>query len=69
MQIKKGSDEANMAISRERAKYVETLLERAGVGSQVVKTTGVGDENAEHPVTDSDYERREDRDIALRFVK
>ncbi|MCD7938377.1 MAG: OmpA family protein [Tannerellaceae bacterium] len=66
---KKGTDEANMSISQQRAKHVEDLLEKAGVGSQVVRAVGEGDSNADHPASDTDSQRREDRDIYLRFVK
>ncbi len=66
---KRGSEEVNMEISKERAKTIETLLERAGVGSQVVRTEGYGDEYAEHSASAPDSERAKDRDIALRFVK
>lgn len=64
-----GTEDANMDLSEQRAKYIESLLEKAGVGSQVVKTTGVGEKYAEHPASASDSDRREDRDIVLRFVK
>lgn len=66
---KKGTESANMKVSQERAKTIEKLLEEGGVGSQVVKTEGYGDEYAKHSASDSDKERAEDRDIALRFVK
>ncbi len=66
---KKGSDAANMKVSQERAKTIEKLLEQGGVGNQVVKTEGYGDEFAKHSASDTDAERAEDRDIAIRFVK
>lgn len=66
---KRGTDEANMQVSRERAKTIETLLENAGVGAQVARTQGYGDEYAKHSADASNETRAEDRDIALRFVK
>jgi len=66
---KKGTEEANMKVSQERAKTIESLLEKGGIGAQVVKTEGYGDEYAKHSAKESDEKRSEDRDIALRFVK
>lgn len=66
---KKGTEEANMKVSQERAKMIESLLEKSGVGTQVVKTQGYGDEYAKHSASESNEKRAEDRDIALRFVK
>lgn len=66
---KKGTEEANMEISKERAKTIESILDKKGVGSQIVKTEGYGDEYAKHSANASDAQRAEDRDIALRFVK
>ncbi len=66
---KKGSDSANMSISQQRAKYIESLLENGGVGKQVVKTEGAGDEYADHSANESDAARAEDRDVFLYFVK
>lgn len=66
---KRGTEQANMQISKERAKTIESMLDKAGVGSQVVRTEGFGDEYAKHSADAPDSERMEDRDIALRFVK
>jgi len=66
---KKGTEEANMNVSKERAKTIESMLEKGGIGSQIVKTEGFGDEYAKHSASDSNAKRAEDRDIALRFVK
>lgn len=66
---KRGSEEVNMEISRERAKTIENILDKAGVGKQVVRTQGYGDEYAKHSANAPDSIRSEDRDIALRFVK
>ncbi len=66
---KVGTEQANMQISRERAKTIESLLDNGGVGRQVVRIEGFGDEYAKHSASDSDRARSEDRDVALRFVK
>lgn len=66
---KKGTEQANMDVSKQRAKTIEDLLDKGGVGSQVVRTEGYGDEYAKHSASESDAKRAEDRDIALRFVK
>lgn len=66
---KRGTETANMKVSKERAKTIERMLDQAGVGSQVVKTEGLGDEYAEYSADAPDRDRMKDRDIALRFVK
>lgn len=66
---KVGTEQANMEISRERAKTIEKMLDEKGVGRQVVRTEGYGDEYAKHSASASNDERAEDREIALRFVK
>lgn len=66
---KVGTDEANLKISKERAKTIEGMLEKGGIGSQIVKTEGFGDEYAKHSTKESNEARADDRDIALRFVK
>ncbi|MDR2947770.1 MAG: OmpA family protein [Prevotella sp.] len=66
---KKGTEAANLKVSQERAKTIESLLEKRGVGSQIVKVQGYGDEFAKHSASESEAKRAEDRDIALRFVK
>ena len=66
---KVGTEKVNMEISKERAKTIETMLDKKGVGSQIVRTEGFGDEYAKHSPQESNEKRAEDRDIALRFVK
>lgn len=66
---KVGSKETNLEISSARAKTIEKLLDKAGVGSQVVITEGYGEQYAKHEVDASELERETDRDIAIRFVK
>ncbi len=64
-----GSEKSNMKISEDRAKTIEMMLEKGGVGSQVAKVQGYGEEYAIHSANESNEARAEDRDIALRFVK
>lgn len=66
---KKGTEKANMEVSKQRAKTIETMFENRGVGSQIAKAEGYGDEFAKHNANESDSKRSEDRDFALRFVK
>ncbi|MDL2223858.1 OmpA family protein [Bacteroidales bacterium OttesenSCG-928-M06] len=66
---KKGTEKVNDHISVERAKTIETILENKGVGSQVVKAEGFGERYAKHSVSETDEQRAEDRDVALRFTK
>lgn len=66
---KKGSETANMRVSKERAQAIEKILEANGVGSQVVKAVGYGDTQAEYSADAPEKDRQKDRDIALRFVK
>lgn len=66
---KKGSEDVNMEISKERAETFESMLEKAGLGSQMAKTQGFGEEYAKHLASEPDKVRAEDRHIALRFVK
>lgn len=66
---KKGADEVNMEISRERAKTIEDILDKGGVGSQIVRTQGLGDEYAKHNASESNAQRSEDREAGIRFVK
>jgi outer membrane protein OmpA-like peptidoglycan-associated protein len=54
----------NEKLSRERAKTIASLLEKGGVGSQVVKIQDYGNEFAVRSPSESNMER-----IALRFVK
>lgn len=65
----RGTEKVNLEISKERAKTIEKLLEQRGVGSQIVKAEGYGEEYAVYPTDASDTQRSVDRDIALRFAK
>jgi Outer membrane protein and related peptidoglycan-associated (lipo)proteins len=66
---KKGTEAVNLEISKLRAKTIEDILDKKGITSQVVRTEGFGEEFAKHSEAETDDQRAEDRDIALRFVK
>jgi len=66
---KKGTEPANMEVSKERAETMKRIFADGGVGKQVVLTEGMGDEKAKHSASESDSKRAEDRGAALRFVK
>lgn len=66
---KRGTETANMKISEERAETIEKMLDKGGVGAQVVKVEGYGDTQAEYSAAAPENDRAKDRDIAIRFVK
>lgn len=66
---KKGTEEVNMGISKERALTIEKYFEKEGLGKQIAKIEGFGETHATRSVEASDSERAKDRDMALRFVK
>lgn len=66
---KRGTETANMKVSKERAQRIEKMLEEGGVGAQVVKAEGYGDTQAKYSADAPESDRQKDRDIALRFVK
>lgn len=66
---KRGTEAANMEVSKERARTIEKMLDQAGVGSQVVTAEGYGDEYAKYSANAPESQRAEDRDLAMRFVK
>lgn len=66
---KKGTEEVNLEVSKERALTIEKYFEKEGLNKQVLKIDGFGEKYATRSLTASDSERAKDRDIALRFVK
>lgn len=66
---KVGNKATNLEISQKRAETIKSILTDKGVGAQVIKAQGYGDEYAKHKATESDAQRAEDRNMALRFVK
>lgn len=66
---KVGTEQVNMEVSKQRAKTIESMLDKGGLSSQIVKTEGFGETYAKHSEKESNIERAPDRDIAIRFVK
>ena len=66
---KKGDDAANMKLSSDRAKAVQSALKAAGVGSQVPEAEGYGEQFATVDENASDEARLVDRKTAIRLIK
>ncbi|MFT4061325.1 MAG: OmpA family protein [Edaphocola sp.] len=66
---KKGDDAANLKLSDERAKAVQTALKAAGVGAQVPQAEGYGEQFATQPEDAADEQRATDRKTSVRLVK
>ncbi|EKB59577.1 OmpA family protein [Bergeyella zoohelcum] len=62
---KKGNDNYNLKLSKERAAAVVAALEARGVSSDALKSIGVGEQNAVVPETASDAERAKDRKVVV----
>lgn len=59
----------NTKVSQERARTIESLLERRGVGSQIVKHHGADNGFARRNVLDSVSGKAQERVVVLRLVK
>ncbi|KQR95580.1 hypothetical protein ASG01_06985 [Chryseobacterium sp. Leaf180] len=68
MTDKKGSDAYNLKLSRERAASVVNALEARGVNPSVLKSIGIGEQEATVPETATDAERMADRKVIVRAV-
>ena len=68
MTDKKGSEAYNLKLSKERAASVVKALEQRGVSSDVLKSIGLGSQEAKVPVTASDAERLKDRKVVVRSI-
>lgn len=68
MTDKKGADAYNLKLSRERAAAVVNALEARGVNSAVLKSIGIGSQEATVPVTATDAERMVDRKVIVRAI-
>ncbi len=68
MTDKKGSDAYNLKLSRERAATVVKSLEAKGVNPDVLKSIGIGSQEATVPATASDAERLADRRVVVRAI-
>lgn len=66
---KTGDEAVNKKISQQRADFIKSQLDKAGVGSQVVSAEGYGSEFATVSADASDEERAADRKMAVRFTK
>ncbi|MCD1118856.1 OmpA family protein [Chryseobacterium turcicum] len=68
MTDKKGSDLYNLNLSKQRAASVVAALEARGVNPSVLKSIGIGEQDAKVPETASDAERQADRKVIVRAV-
>jgi uncharacterized protein YidB (DUF937 family)/outer membrane protein OmpA-like peptidoglycan-associated protein len=66
---KVGKDDSNLKLSDSRAKAVQAILAKAGVGAQVPQAEGYGETQAKVAETASDEERKADRKTAIRLIK
>ncbi|WP_018675602.1 OmpA family protein [Riemerella columbina] len=66
---KTGNEATNKKISQQRAEYIKSQLEKAGVGNQVISAEGYGSQYAEVSADASNEERASDRKMAVRFTK
>lgn len=66
---KKGDDNSNLKLSKERAESVLNKLKDAGVAKQVVGAEGYGEQFAKVDENATDKERESDRKTAVRFAK
>jgi OmpA family len=66
---KVGKDDSNLKLSDSRAKAVQAVLAKAGVGAQVPQAEGYGETQAKVAETASDEERKADRKTAIRLLK
>lgn len=66
---KKGDDKANLKLSDDRAKAVQSALKAAGVGSQVPQAEGYGEQFATVDENASDDARLVDRKTSIRLLK
>ncbi|MBV8327866.1 OmpA family protein [Chryseobacterium sp.] len=65
----KGNAAYNLRLSKERAAAVVSALESRGISQNVLKSRGVGSEDAKIPATASDAERLADRKVTVRFIE
>jgi len=64
----KGSDTYNLDLSRRRAAAVVAALEARGVNPAVLKSIGIGEQEAKVPETATDAERQADRKVVVRAI-
>ncbi|MCI3937597.1 OmpA family protein [Chryseobacterium aahli] len=68
MTDKKGSDSYNLNLSKQRAASVVAALEARGVNPVILKSIGIGEQEAQVPETATDAERMSDRKVIVRAV-
>ncbi len=64
----KGAAAYNLKLSKERAAAVVKALEARGVNPDVLKSIGIGSQEATVPATASDAERQADRKVVVRAI-
>ncbi|KIC65108.1 OmpA family protein [Chryseobacterium taiwanense] len=64
----KGSAAYNLNLSRQRAASVVSALEARGVNPTVLKSIGIGSQEATVPATATDAERQADRKVIVRAI-
>ncbi|MDR2205421.1 MAG: OmpA family protein [Flavobacteriaceae bacterium] len=64
----KGAAAYNLNLSRQRAASVVAALEQRGVDPNVIKSIGIGSQEATQPATASDEERQVDRKVVVRII-
>ncbi len=68
MTDRKGSDVYNLNLSRQRAASVVSALESIGVNPSVLKSIGIGEQEAQVAETATDAERQADRKVVVRAI-
>jgi outer membrane protein OmpA-like peptidoglycan-associated protein len=65
---KKGSEQFNLGLSRQRAQAVARALESRGVSASQLKTMGIGERDATVPESASNAEREKDRKVEVKYM-
>jgi len=68
MTDKTGTEAVNLKLSKERAAAVVKALEARGVNPEVLKSIGIGSQDATVPATASNEERQKDRKVIVRTI-
>jgi len=68
MTDKTGSEAVNLKLSKERAAAVVKALEERGVSPDVLKSIGIGSQDATVPASASNEERQKDRKVIVRSI-
>ncbi|MGA9212221.1 OmpA family protein [Kaistella sp.] len=65
---RKGSDAYNLELSKKRAAAVVAALDARGVNPDVLKSIGIGKQNAKVAENASDAERQADRKVVVKYI-